>query len=65
MNKRPYVPKGCDQQGRHPQAAEAATELGTDDCPNDWGVTRVVLTDIAIACAIVGVMALVLWLALP
>jgi len=28
MNK---VPKGCDQQGRFPEAAEAATEVGQDD----------------------------------
>jgi hypothetical protein len=26
-----YIPTGCDQQGRHPEAAEAATELGADD----------------------------------
>ena len=25
------IPRGCDQQGRHPQAAEACTELGADD----------------------------------
>lgn len=27
----PRVPMGCDQQGRHPQAAECCTELGTED----------------------------------
>lgn len=27
----PRLPAGCDQQGRHPQAAEACTELGADD----------------------------------
>ena len=26
-----YIPTGCDQQGRHPEAAEACTELGADD----------------------------------
>jgi len=26
------IPRGCDQQGRHPQAAECCTELG---CEND------------------------------
>jgi hypothetical protein len=26
-------PKGCDQQGRYPEAAEAATEVGTEE-PN-------------------------------
>ena len=25
------IPKGCDQQGRYPQAAEPCTELGADD----------------------------------
>jgi hypothetical protein len=25
------LPKGCDQQGRYPEAAEAATEVGADD----------------------------------
>ena len=25
------IPKGCDQQGRYPEAAEAATEVGADD----------------------------------
>ncbi len=25
------IPKGCDQQGRYPEAAEAATEVGQDD----------------------------------
>jgi len=25
------VPLGCDQQGRYPEAAEAATDIGQDD----------------------------------
>jgi hypothetical protein len=25
------VPRGCDQQGRYPEAAEAATEIGQDE----------------------------------
>jgi hypothetical protein len=24
-------PKGCDQQGRHPEAAEASTEVGQEE----------------------------------
>jgi hypothetical protein len=28
---RPYIPEGCDQQGRHQQAAEACTDVGVDD----------------------------------
>jgi hypothetical protein len=31
MNK---VPKGCDQQGRFPEAAEAVTEVGQEEEPN-------------------------------
>jgi len=31
MNK---VPRGCDQQGRHPEAAEAATDVGQEQEPN-------------------------------
>jgi hypothetical protein len=30
------MPKGCDQQGRYPEAAEAATEVGQDE-PNFYG----------------------------
>lgn len=26
-----YIPRGCDQQGRYPQAAEPCTELGVED----------------------------------
>jgi hypothetical protein len=36
------LPKGLDQQGRHPEAAEAATEIGVDDAPESLG-TLVVL----------------------
>lgn len=28
---RPYIARGLDRQGRHPEAAHAATDLGTDD----------------------------------
>lgn len=27
-----HLPKGCDYQGRHPEAAHCATEVGNDDC---------------------------------
>ena len=27
------IPRGCDQQGRYPQAAECCTELGCEDDP--------------------------------
>lgn len=29
------LPRGCDQQGRYPCAAEAATEVGAED-PHEW-----------------------------
>ena len=32
----PRVPNGCDQQGRHPQAAECCTELGQEE-PDFYG----------------------------
>lgn len=48
------LPKGCDQQGRYPEAAEAATELGADDAPVAIG--SVVLMGVAIV-AVVGVIA--------
>lgn len=40
MNK---PPKGLDQQGRYPEAAEAATEVGvgTDDTPEALGAVVV------------------------
>ena len=50
------LPKGCDQQGRYLEAAEAATDLGADD-PPEPNYFRVVLIDVLIACAIVGVIA--------
>ncbi len=28
--RRPYIPAGIDQQGRYPQAAESATEIGAE-----------------------------------
>jgi hypothetical protein len=32
----PRIPHGCDQQGRHPQAAECCTELGQEE-PDFYG----------------------------
>lgn len=61
----PRLPAGCDQQGRHPQAAEACTELGADD--DDplraargvvWGVLAALLIWCAIALAGVAVLGL-------
>jgi hypothetical protein len=54
------VPKGCDQQGRFPEAAEAATEVGQEDEKDAnlaflWAVVAIlVITIIAIGVAIWG-----------
>ena len=52
---RPFIPHGCDQQGRHPQAAEACTEVGADDddlaCAT--GIVRAVIWSGAIYSALV------------
>jgi hypothetical protein len=53
MNK---MPKGCDYQGRFPEAAEAATEVGADDAPESLG-TLVVL-GLCVVC-LVGAIAFV------
>ena len=57
MNK---MPKGCDYQGRYPEAAEAATEVGQEDEKDAnlaflWAVVAIlVITIIAIGVAIWG-----------
>jgi hypothetical protein len=43
------LPQGCDQQGRHPEAAEAATDLGIEE-PEDDSL-RVVIDDVLLALA--------------
>ena len=54
--KHHYIPDGCDQQGRYPEAAEAATDVGVGD-PPEPNHLRVVLIDVLIASVIVGVIA--------
>lgn len=49
------LPKGCDQQGRYPEAAHSATEVGHDDGPEALGT--LVLAG-ALVVAVVGVIAL-------
>ena len=61
--KHPYIPKGCDQQGRYPEAAEAATDVGADDAPEP-DIVRAVLIDIALSAVLIAVVAgVVLWVA--
>ena len=62
MSKKPYIPKGCDDQGRNPEAAEAATDLGVDEPPPP-DMLKVVLGDLAIAVALVAVVAVVVLIA--
>jgi hypothetical protein len=49
------LPKGLDQQGRYPEAAEAATEISVDDAPESLG--KLVLLGLGIV-VLVGVIAL-------
>jgi hypothetical protein len=52
-----YIPKGCDQQGRYPEAAEAATDVGVeDDFEPDYSA---MVKDIAIGVVIICVISLI------
>ena len=53
----PRIPRGCDQQGRYPQAAEAATDIGTDDEDDDGFAEFFV----PLAAAIIGCLTLIIW----
>jgi hypothetical protein len=53
----PRIPRGCDQQVRYPQAAEAATELGAADEDNDGFAEFFV----PLAAAIIGCLTLIIW----
>ena len=50
------IPQGCDQQGRYPEAAEAATEVGHEDGPEALGT--LVLMGAAVV-AVVGLVAFI------
>ena len=53
---KPYIPDGCDQQGRYPERAkpaEACTDIGAEDPPEpDHDIVKTVLKDIAIAAMV-------------
>ena len=49
-----YIPTGCDQQGRYPEVAEAATELGADDFDD---AAQYIIWHLVIAIVIVGAIA--------
>jgi len=48
------LPTGCDQQGRYPEVAEAATELGADDFDD---AAQYIIWHLVIAIVIVGAIA--------
>lgn len=49
------IPKGCDQQGRHPEAAEAATEVGANDDDGLETVGKVALLAIVIVVTVAAI----------
>jgi hypothetical protein len=51
------LPKGLDQQGRYPEAAEAATEVGADDDAVE-SLGRLVVLGLGVVC-LVGAIAFV------
>jgi len=53
------VPLGCDQQGRYPEAAEAATDIGQDDdlTSFDWAALIIIGT-VAAVTVVAGALAL-------
>jgi hypothetical protein len=57
------IPKGRDQQGRHPEAAEAATEIGIPDEP-EQDMLRVVIDDALLATAAICALCIVVLLAM-
>jgi hypothetical protein len=59
------IPKGCDQQGRHPEAAEAATDLGIvePDEPEDDPM-REIVEDTLLAAAILMAICIIVMTAL-
>ena len=59
------APLGCDYQGRHPQAAEATTEVGADDLPPRPAPRpydpALIVAGLVTSIAIVGALALHVW----
>ena len=58
-----YIPRGCDQQGRYPEAAEAATDVGLDE-PPEQDMFKVVMADLLIAVSAIGVICIIVLLAM-
>ena len=55
--RRNKMPRGLDQQGRYPQAAEACTEVGNDDPEWNWVAIWVYVATVAaiVVTLLVGV----------
>jgi hypothetical protein len=51
------LPKGLDQQGRHPEAAEAATEVGVEDLPEAVGSVVLLAVVVIVVIAVVALLA--------
>ena len=49
------IPKECDQQGRHPEAAEAATEVGVKDDDGLEAVGGVALLAVVIVLTVAAI----------
>ena len=56
-----YIPKGCDQQGRHPQAAESCTDVGQED-DIATGITRSFVAVMLLVAFCFGTALLLAWL---
>jgi hypothetical protein len=54
------IPKGCDQQGRHPEAAECCTELGADQdgdtSPLDFGSLLVAVFAVGLVAVVANLL---------
>jgi hypothetical protein len=60
------IPRGCDQQGRYPQAAEAATEIGADGVPDVWeSADGEVFMILAKAIAAMAALVFTIWMLQP
>lgn len=57
------MPMGCDQQGRYPEAAEAATEVGADE-PPEHNIIKDIAKEVAISLGAVAVLGVVVLFAL-
>lgn len=53
----PRIPKGCDQQGRHPEAASAASEVEEEPRPIGGGWVDCLLA-VALGATIAGVVSI-------